>query len=995
MRKMNNLSPNITGFTVLGEDYAGTYTDVEYKNRPEYLRVKEELKWLLKCVKEDKRTSFINEECHLIIDFNTAPTLVHIHKSYQSYCRGFMTPYPYLVIKKEKKKMYFDYHDTRCVFPFTHRVKTIKRFKVVKDALTYGEIKASDIYKDIKEVLSPLGKMNKIIKEEKAKRDAISLNHFEYISDKSVREYKEIENLYDYMECKKIMDEVLLDIYDYIKKNYSYPQRDVYMVPLKNPTVYFEKGYDDIISIIGGEEEYRKKYAISLRLHKNYIHVDFDRKSLETPSIKSDNIMMIPVSSCTNYKYIFDNIEKIKELFTHIPKEDKKVEIKSLVYFNKRGNCAIFNKDTEVCKDMTIVIMKQYEDILNSIKLVIKDNKDALYILKDPVEVYIDEKEHAIKIRNQRYCSLFGVAEYITIDYSYDKIKSKYIKKVDFEIVDRKPLPDLIIKVAKARDIYLGETIERSIDKSKVALNSMYLEKVKFKRKDLKTEVNSLTVREEKTDNTIKEKFYKASEVLEDENINSYFNNLKYIFEPLLKEPIDIDKVDYILENANISLLKKSNGEYIITLTQEVTDCIVGLIQESIEIVKRGDFLRYYFVKTDTLVGDTQKEELFELHLNERDKKYPAAVSVWNRLDLTLHGLLGYYIQEEESETTNKIDIKCIKYEDEDEVIHKFEDKEWKDNKSYKFIKEKIMSVLCDFRNIKINSENLKDLLKDALVEIKYDSRYSFRIYPSKNPKSKYKSWIIARIERGGISFKYTTVNSLDYSDIEKDCHLYYLPIEKYNSDLYYLIPDLIKVFENIKYDKAITIKNIYKELYGRKKTVAMDNRLSSYIACQLSEIVYINNEPFLPSGEYDVAISGSCGLKFLYIRKSDDLNYKYDILISNNYIELSSISRSTITENEAGIQGEYYRKIKKICDSIIEEINKYSYIEEEEDEELEEITEENGMKVIITEDSLIKALERADEYTKDYKGDFVLDKLEQKEINSKYQIILYYSEGE
>ena len=73
---------------------------------------------------------------------------------------------------------------------------------------------------------------------------------------------------------------------------------------------------------------------------------------------------------------------------------------------------------------------------------------------------------------------------------------------------------------------------------------------------------------------------------------------------------------------------------------------------------------------------------------------------------------------------------------------------------------------------------------------------------------------------------------------------------------------------------------------------------------------------------------------------------------------------------------------------------NKYSYIEEE-DEELEEITEENGMKVIITEDSLIKALERADEYTKDYKGDFVLDKLEQKEINSKYQIILYYREGE
>ena len=868
---MSNLLPNITGITVIGEDYAGTYTDEEYKNRPEYLRVKEELKWLLKCVKEDKRTSFINEECHLIIDFNTTPTLVHIHKSYQSYARGFLTPYTYLVIKKEKKKMYFDYHDTRCVFPFTHRVKTIKRFKVVKDALTYEERKASDIYKDIKDVLSPLGKMNKRIKEEKVKRDAISLNHFEYISDNRVREYKEIEKLYDYMECKKIMDEVLLDIYDYIKKNYSYPQRDVYMVPLKNPTVYFEKGCDDIISIIGGEEEYRKKYAISLRLHKNYIHVDFDRKSLETPSIKSDNIMMIPVSSHTNYKYIFDNMEKIKELFTNIPKEDKKVEIKSLVYFNEKGNCAIFDKDTEVCKDMTIVIMKQYEDILNSIKLVSKDNEDALYILKDPVEVYIDEKEHAIKIRNQRYCSLFGVVEYITIDYSYDRIRSEYIKKVDFEIVDRKPIPDLVFKPEKARDIYLGETVERSIDKSKEALKSMYSEKVKFRRKDLKLKVNSLTVREEKTDNTIKEKSYNTNEICEDKDINFYFNNLRYIFEPLSKEPIDIDKVDCILENANISLLKKMDGECKITLTQEVTDCIVVLIQDSIEIVKRGDFLRYYFVKMNTLDGTTEREELFELHLNGREEKYPSAASIWNRLDLTLHGLLGYYyVQEEESETTNKIDIKCIKYEDEDEVIHKFEDKEWKDNKSYKFIKEKLLSVLCDFRNIKINNENLKDLLKDALVEIKYDSRYSFRIYPSKNPKSKYKSWIIAKIEDGGISFKYNTVNILDYSDIEKDCHLYYLPIEKYNSDLYYLIPDLIKVFENI--------------------TNTRDSKVV---------------------------------------------------------------------------------------------------------EELEEITEENGMKVIITEGNLIKALERADEYTKDYKGEFVLEKLEQKEINSKYQIILYYSEGE
>lgn len=866
---MSNLLPNITGITVIGEeDYSGTYIDADYKNKPEYLKVKEELKWLLKCVKEDKRTSFINEECHLIIDFNTTPTLIHIHKSYQSYCRGFLTPYPYLVIKKEKKKMYFDYHDTRCVFPFTHRVKTIKRFKVVKDALTYEERKASDIYKDIKDVLSPLGKMNKRIKEEKAKRDAISLNHFEYISDKRVREYKEIEKLYDYMECKKIMDEVLLDIYDYIKKNYSYPQRDVYMVPLKNPTVYFEKGCDDIISIIGGEEEYRKKYAISLRLHKNYIHVDFDRKSLETPSIKSDNIMMIPVSSCTNYKYIFDNMEKIKELFTNIPKEDKKVEIKSLVYFNEKGNCAVFNEDTEVCKDMTEVIMKQYEDILDSIKIVSKDNKDVLYILKDPVEVYIDEKEHAIKIRNGRYCSLFGVAEYITIDYSYDRIKSEYIKKVDFEIVDRKLIPDLIIKPKRACDIYLGETVERSIDKSKEALKSMYLEKVKWNRRNLKTKVNSLTVREEKTDNTVKEKSYNTTEICEDKDINFYFNNLRYIFEPLLKEPIDIDKVDYILENANISLLKKMNGEYIITLTQEVTDCIVGLIQDSIEIVKRGDFLRYYFVKMNTLDGTTEREELFELHLNGRDKKYPAAISVWNALDRTLCGLLGYYYaQEEESETTNKIDIKCIKYEDEDEVIHRFEDDEWKDNKSFKFIKEKLLSVLQDFRNIKINNENLKDILKDALVEIKYDSRYSFRIYPSKNPKSKYKSWIIANIEDGGISFKYNTVNILDYSDIEKDNHLYYLPIEKYNSDLYYLIPDLIKIFENIT--------NIKDE------------------------------------------------------------------------------------------------------------------------KKLKEITEENGMKVIITEDTLIKAIERADEYTKDYKGEFVLEKLEQKKINGKYQVILYYSEGD
>lgn len=77
----------------------------------------------------------------------------------------------------------------------------------------------------------------------------------------------------------------------------------------------------------------------------------------------------------------------------------------------------------------------------------------------------------------------------------------------------------------------------------------------------------------------------------------------------------------------------------------------------------------------------------------------------------------------------------------------------------------------------------------------------------------------------------------------------------------------------------------------------------------------------------------------------------------------------------------------------MIKVFEKITNIKDE--KELEEITEENGMKVIITEDNLIKALERADEYTKDYKGDFILDKLEQKEINNKYQIILYYSEGE
>lgn len=867
MRKMSNLLPNITGITVIGGCNSGIYRDIYYENEPEYEEAKEKLKWLLMHIQEDKKVSFAKEECHIIIDFNTTPTLVHIHKSYQSYCKGYLTPYPYLVIKKEKKKMYFDYHDTRKVFPFTHRVKTIKRYKVNTNALTWGEIKAHDTYKDLENIVKELKDMVHRIDQEKKEKDSIKVDHFEYISDERLRSHKDIEFWRTYVEYEKVMNKVLLDIYDYIQKNYCRPMRESYMIPLKNPTVFLEKGCDDIITIRGRDEKYRDDYSINLRLYEKYIHIDFNFNSSSLiPSMQCENLFMVPTLDSSDYKYLFDEMEKMKSIFV-LP-EDKKVEIKSLVYFNKRGNCAIFDKDTEVCKDMTEVIIKQYEDILESIKLVSKDIKDVLYILKDPVEVYIDEKEHAIKIRNGRYCSLFGVAEYITIDYSYDRIKSEYIKKVDFEIVDRKPIPDLIIKPKKARDIYLGETVERSIDKSKEALKSMYLEKVKWNRRDLKTKVNSLTVREEKTDNTVKEKSYNTNELFDDKDINFHFNNLRYIFEPLLKEPIDIDKVDSILGNVNISLLKKMNGEYIITLTEEVTDCIIGLIQDSIEIVKRGDFLRYYFVKTDTLVYTHAKEELFELHLNGREEKYPSAASIWNRLDLTLHGLLGYYyVQEEESETTNKIDIKCIKYEDEDEVIHKFEDDEWKDNKSYKFIKEKIMSVLCDFRNIKINNENLKDLLKEALVEIKSASYYSFRIYPSKNPKSKYKSWIIANIEKGGISFKYNTMNILDYSDIEKDNHLYYLPIEKYNSNLHYLIPDLIKVFENIT--------NIKDE------------------------------------------------------------------------------------------------------------------------KELEEITEENGMKVIITEDNLIKALERADEYTKDYKGDFSLDKLEQKEINSKYQIILYYSEGE
>ena len=826
MRIMSDILPNITGITVLGSGHNKYYCDKDYSGEPEYENAKEKLKWLLMSIQDDERLSFIKEECHMVIDFNTTPILVHIHKSYQSYTSGYLTPHPYLVIKKEKKKMHFVYHDTRKIFPFNHREKTIKRYRVNTNALSREEIKAHDTYKDLNNIVKKLLDMSIRINYEKKEKKDIKVDHFEYISDERLISYKDIECWRTYVEYENVMNRVLLDIYDYIKNNYCLPMKESFIVPLKNPTVFLKKGCDDVITIRGKEEKYRDKYSINLRLYRNYIHVDFDYKDYESSSNpESDNLIMIPVSECTDYKYLFDEMEKMKSIF--ILPEDKKVKIKSLVYFNEKGKCAIFGKDTEVCKDMTDVIMKQYEDILNSIKIVCKDNKEALDILEDPVEVYIDEKEHAIKIRKERYCSLFGVAEYITIDYSYDRMKSEYIKKVDLEIVDRKPIPDLIINPKKACDVYLGKTIEKSIDKSKAALSGMYLEKVKFRRKDLKTKVNSLTVREEKTGNIINEKSYSKNEICEDKDINFYFNNLKYIFEPLLKEPIDINKVDYILENANIYLRKNINGEYKITLTQEVTDSIIGTVNESIEIVKRGDFLEYYFVRTDTVYCTAEKEELFNLHLNGRDREYPAAVSIWNNLDLTLQGLLGYFTRKE-SKMNNKIGIKCIKYEDEDGVIHKFEDKEWEDNKSYKFIKEKLMSVICQFRDIEMKNESLRDLFENALVDIKYDSRRSFTIYPSKNPKSKYKSWIIARIEDRGISFKYTTVNSLDYSDIENDCHLYYLPIEKGNEDTYHLIPNLIKVFENIKYDNGITIKNIYKKVYGQRKIVALDDRLSS-----------------------------------------------------------------------------------------------------------------------------------------------------------------------
>lgn len=49
---MSNLLPNITGFTVLGEeDYSNTYTDADYKNKPEYLKSKRRIEMATKMCK--------------------------------------------------------------------------------------------------------------------------------------------------------------------------------------------------------------------------------------------------------------------------------------------------------------------------------------------------------------------------------------------------------------------------------------------------------------------------------------------------------------------------------------------------------------------------------------------------------------------------------------------------------------------------------------------------------------------------------------------------------------------------------------------------------------------------------------------------------------------------------------------------------------------------------------------------------------------------------
>lgn len=816
MRIMINAETNITGFTIYGACMKGIYRDVDFGGEPEYEKIKSELKWLVKLLEDDKRLAFLKDECHMIIDFTTTPITIQVHKSFQSYTKSIITPAsPYLVIKKEKKKLVYTFHDTRKIFPFNHRVRVIKRFNTKNKGLTYGEIYARNEYNDLNSILNQLAEMLTRRRKEREEKEKIKVDHFEYISDERIRSYKDIEFWRTYVEYENVMNKVLLGIYDYIKNNHCLPMRESFIVPLKNPTVFLEKGRDDVITLRGEEEKYRNDYSINLRLCGKYIHVDFDYNSSSLiPNMRCDNLIMIPISEYKDYKYLFDKMENMKSIFI-LPVE-KEVEVDSFIYFNKKGNCAIFDKDTEICKDMADRMMKQYEDILDSIKTVCEDNEDVLDILEEPV-VCIDEREHAIEIRRGRSHPIPGTTEYITIDYSYNKIISEYIKKVDFKIVDRKQLPDLIIKPKKACDVYLGETIEKSIDKSKEALKSMYIEKLKWKRKGLKTSVNSLTVKEEKTCGIIKEKSYTANEVLKDEDINFYFNNLKYIFEPLLKEPIDINKVDYILGNVNISLVKNINGEYKITLTQEVTDCIIGTVNYSIEIVKRADFLEYYYVRTDTVYFTTEKEKLFSLHLNGRDKIYLTAISIWNNLDLTVQGLLGYYTRKE-IKMDNKINIKCVEYIDENDVHHTFEDEDWKENKSYIFIKEKLLSVLNSLKGIEIKNELIRKLLENALIEVRDNHRKTFLIRSyEKEAEDKDIYWIMVEIENEGVSFEYSIFDTINYN-IERNCSLYHLPIGKGNENIYYLIPDLIKVFENIRYNDRITIKNIYYKLDNTRK---------------------------------------------------------------------------------------------------------------------------------------------------------------------------------
>lgn len=879
---MINTETNITGFTIYGACMKGIYRDVDFGGEPEYEKVKSELKWLVKLLEDDKRLAFLKDECHMIIDFTTTPITIQVHKSFQSYTKSIITPAsPYLVIKKEKKKLIYTFHDTRKIFPFNHRVRVIKRFNTKNKGLTWGEIYARNEYNDLNSILNQLSEMLTRRRKEKTKKEKIKVDHFEYISDENTMNYEDIDSWKTYVDYKSVTNRVLLFIYDYINKNFSSPLCKSLSVPLDNATVFLFDDYssaEDFLIIRCKDEKYRSIYSIKITFFYDHALIEFIYRDRFPDIEKIEDIVRIDYKSEKDFEYLKDHYEKMAGIFKY--KEERKVEVDSLIYFNKKGNCAIFDKDTEVCKDMTDTIMKQYEDILDSIKTVCEDDEDVLDILEEPV-VCVDEREHAIEIRRGRSHPIPGTTEYITIEYCLDTIKSEYIKKKDFKIINRKLIPDLIIKAGKAKDIYLGNTIEKSINKSKEALRSMYIEKVKWRRKDLNTRVNSITVKEEKIDNTIEEKYYTAKEILEDEDNSFYFNNLRYIFEPLLKEPIDIFQVDCILRNTNISLVKNINGEYKITLTQEDTNHI-GFVHYSIEIAKKADFLEYYFVRTDTLYFTSEKEELFNLHLNGRDKKYPSAISIWNNLDLTVQGLLGYYTRKE-IKMDNKINIKCVEYIDENDVHHTFEDEDWKENRSYKFIKEKLLSVLNSLKGIEIKNECIKKLLENALIEVRDNYRKIFLIRPYKKEAGDTDEyWIMVKIENEGVSFKYSIFDTINY-DIERNCSLYHLPIEKGNEYIYYLIPDLIKVFENIRYNDRITIKNIYNKIDNTRKKVSVNNRLSSYIALQLSKISYINNEPFLDSGEYDVAVSTIFGRILLYIRKSNDLNSIHDIVVSEN----------------------------------------------------------------------------------------------------------------